>query len=121
MVTMLATLAFTAYLGRRDSRTKNRTAWWIASLVLLFCALLTKEMAVMFSALVAIYAWLNPEQAGASSFRQKALGAVIEATPYALVTLSYVLLRRHALLHSTGQFDPVHGILDVVRTLPLVL
>src|SRR5208283_1506917 len=36
-------------------------------------------------------------------------------------TLAYVLLRRHALLHSTGQFDPSHGMLDVARTLPLVL
>jgi tetratricopeptide (TPR) repeat protein len=121
MVTMLAALAFTAYLSGRDSETKNRTAWWVTSLVLLFCALLTKEMAVMFSALVAMYAWLNPEQARESSFPQKALGAVIETAPYALVTLLYVLLRRHALLHSTGQFDPVHGMLDVLRTLPLVL
>jgi tetratricopeptide (TPR) repeat protein len=121
MVTMLAALAFTAYLSGRYSETKNRTAWWVTSLVLFFCALLTKEMAVMFSALVAIYAWLNPEQAGESSFPQKALGAVIETAPYALVTLLYVLLRRHALLHSTGQFDPAHGMLDVLRTLPLVL
>jgi tetratricopeptide (TPR) repeat protein len=31
------------------------------------------------------------------------------------------LLRKHALLHATGQFDPSHGMMDVARTLPLVL
>ena len=45
----------------------------------------------------------------------------MEAAPYALVTLAYVLLRKHALLHATGQFDPNHGMMDVARTLPLVL
>ena len=45
----------------------------------------------------------------------------MEAAPYAVVTLGYALLRKHALLHSTGQFDPHHGMIDVARTLPLVL
>ena len=36
-------------------------------------------------------------------------GAVREAVPYAVVTLIYVLLRKHALLHSTGQFVPITG------------
>lgn len=121
MVTMFAALAFTAYINGRDSETNNRTAWWFASLALLFCALLTKEMVVTFSALVAIHAWLHPVQPSGPSFTRKALGALREATPYALITLLYVLLRKHALLHSTGQFDPVHGTSDVLRTLPLVL
>src|SRR5207245_9935247 len=99
---------------------RKRTAWWIASLALLACALLTKEMAVMFSALVAIYAWLHPAQKKAS-LGQRVLGAVMEAAPYALVTLAYALLRKHALLHATGQFDPSHGMVDIARTLPLVL
>ena len=38
-----------------------------------------------------------------------------------MVTLAYALLRKHALLHATGQFDPNHGLMDVARTLPLVL
>jgi tetratricopeptide (TPR) repeat protein len=33
----------------------------------------------------------------------------------------YALLRQHALPHATGQFDPSHGMIDVARTLPLVL
>ena len=121
MVTMLAAFAFVAYLSGRNDKTKNKTAWWLASLLLFFCALLTKEMAVMFAALVAIYAWLNPVQRDGSSFTTKCVGAMKEAAPYVLITLLYVLLRKHALLHSTGQFDPVHGTLDVLRTLPLVL
>jgi tetratricopeptide (TPR) repeat protein len=128
MVTMFAALAFGAFLNGRDAERnpkrnlekKKRAAWWIASLALLACALLTKEMAVMFSALVAIYAWLHPAQKNASR-GQKVLGAVMEAAPYAVVTLAYALLRKHALLHATGQFDPTHGMVDVARTLPLVL
>ena len=76
-------------------------------------------MAVVFSALVAIYAWLYPTGKIASPAK-RVIGAAIEATPYALVTLAYVLLRKHALLHATGQFDPGHGMIDVARTLPLV-
>jgi protein O-mannosyl-transferase len=77
-------------------------------------------MAVMFSVLVAIYAWLHPTQQKAS-LGQRVLGAMMEAAPYAVVTLAYALLRKHALLHATGQFDPTHGMIDVARTLPLVL
>jgi tetratricopeptide (TPR) repeat protein len=128
MVTMFAALAFAAFLNGRDAEhnpqqnpeKRKRTAWWIASLALLACALLTKEMAVMFSALVAIYAWLHPAQKNAS-LGQRALGTVMETAPYAAVTLAYALLRKHALLHATGQFDPNHGMVDVARTLPLVL
>jgi tetratricopeptide (TPR) repeat protein len=124
MVTMFAALAFAAFLNGRDPERnlepKRKTAWWVASLALLACALLTKEMAVMFSALVAIYAWLHPAE-GKASPGQRIVGAAMEAVPYAVVTLAYVLLRKHALLHATGQFDPNHGMMDVARTLPLVL
>ncbi len=127
MVTMFAALAFVAFLNGRDAERdrrrnpekRNRTAWWIASLALLACALLTKEMAVMFAALVGIYAWLRPAKAEASG--RKVIAAVIEAAPYAVVTLAYALLRRHALLFATGQFNPSHGMMDVARTLPLVM
>ena len=124
MVTMFAALAFTAFLDARDRERhpdfKKRAAWWILSLVLLMCALLTKEMAVVFAALVGIYAWLHPAEEKASLVK-RTLGAAIEAAPYAAVTLAYALLRKHALLHAAGQFDPSHGIIDVARTLPLVL
>jgi tetratricopeptide (TPR) repeat protein len=38
-----------------------------------------------------------------------------------VLTLAYALLRKHALLHATGQFNPNHGMMDVARTLPLVM
>jgi len=129
MVTIFAALAFAAFLSGRDpernvglnvERGKKRTAWWIASLALLACALLTKEMAVVFTALVGIYAWLNPAEKKASPGR-RVIAALLEAAPYAVVTLAYALLRWHALLHSTGQLNPNHGMLDVARTLPLVM
>jgi protein O-mannosyl-transferase len=124
MVTMFAALAFAAFVNGRDldrnSKLGTRVAWSVASLALLACALLTKEMAVMFSALVGIYAWLRPAQRTATPGR-KGLAALAEAIPYAVVTLAYALLRRHALPHATGQFDPNHGMIDVARTLPLVL
>jgi protein O-mannosyl-transferase len=124
MVTMFAALAFAAFLNGRDlectSRLEKRVAWRLASLALLACALLTKEMAVIFSALVGIYAWLHPIDEKASSGR-RLIAAAMEATPYAVVTLAYAVLRKHALLHATGQFDPSHGMIDVMRTLPLVL
>ncbi|MGA2337107.1 MAG: tetratricopeptide repeat protein [Terriglobales bacterium] len=124
MVTMFAALAFAAFLNGRNSerntRQEKRVAWRIASLALLACALLTKEMAVVFSALVGIYAWLDPAETRASPGR-RILGAAKEAAPYVVLTLAYALLRKHALLHATGQFNPNHGMMDVARTLPLVM
>ncbi len=127
MVAMFSALAFGAFLNARDSSEKKRTVWWVASWALLMCALLTKEMAVAFTALVGVYAWLNPSQMNSATenaplrLAQRLRGAMIESFPYAAVTLAYVLLRKHALLHSTGQFDTSHGTLDMIRTLPLVL
>jgi len=120
MVTMLAALAFTAFLNGRERGRKRQTAWWAASLLLLMCALLTKEMAVVFAVLVGIYSWLYPTESKLLP-EMRLVGTVREALPYALVTVAYVLLRKHALLHAAGQFDPNHGLIDVVRTLPLVL
>jgi len=124
MVAMFSAVAFVAFLNARDPAEKNRTVWRIASFALLMCALLTKEMAVAFTALVGIYGWLNPagaEQGPSLGFGRRLRGAVIDAIPYAAVTMAYVLLRKHALLHSTGQFDTGHNMIDVVRTLPMVL
>jgi protein O-mannosyl-transferase len=120
MVTLFVALAFVSFLNGRKRGQTNRVLWWLLSFVLLACALLTKEMAVMFAALAGVYAWLHPVEDNCSP-GQKAYGALIEAAPYAAVTVAYVFLRKHALLHSTGQFDPSHGMIDVLRTLPLVL
>src|SRR5580704_560303 len=114
MVALFAALAFVAFVNGRDHARRRRMLWWVASLVCLACALLTKEMAVTFSVLVGLYAWLHPEE-GITSPGRRILAAGIEAAPYAIVTLAYVLLRKHALLHATGQFDPSHGIADVLK------
>ena len=133
MVTMFAAMAFASFLNARatyhpgHTQTQTPTTkalWWLASLTLLACALLTKEMAVVFPALVAIYAWLRPLQDRDEeklSSELRVIGAAMQAAPYAVVTLAYILLRKHALFHATGQFDPQHGMLDVARTLPLVV
>jgi protein O-mannosyl-transferase len=124
MVTMLAALAFASFLNGRDveryPESKQRAPWWIASLALFASALLTKEMAVVMPVLVGIYAWLHPHKEKASAV-QRARAAVLEAIPYVLITLVYALLRKHALPHAAGQFDPGHGMIDMARTLPLVL
>jgi tetratricopeptide (TPR) repeat protein len=131
MVTLFSALAFGAFLSGRLSYkdlasddnnrlARNRLAWRVASLWLFACALFTKEMAVTFSALVAIYAWIEPRQKE-SSPSQKLIAALVEAAPYAVVTLVYVLLRHQALLHATRQISSNHGLIDVARTLPLVL
>jgi hypothetical protein len=62
MVTMFAALAFVAFLNARDPDGTRRTAWRAASFILLACALLTKEMAISFTALVGIYVWLRPAE-----------------------------------------------------------
>jgi len=120
MVAMFAALAFVAFLNWRIRGQARRGAWWAASLVFLTCALLTKEMAVTFPVLIGVYAWLHPS-AGERSPSKKAQGVFLEAAPYVVLTLAYALLRKHALPHATGQFDPNHGLADVFRTLPLVL
>ena len=120
MVTMFVALAFVAFLNGRDPAHTNTVAWKIASLGLLACALLTKEMAVTFWVLVGIYAWLHPAD-GRTSQLQKVVGSGMEATPYLIVTIAYALLRQRALLHAAGQFDPTHGTADMIRTLPLVV
>ncbi len=119
LVTAFVALAFVAFLNARDSEGKQGMAWRLGAMGLLGCALLTKEMAVTFPALVAIYAWLHPQQK--RWHVQRVIGAVVETIPYAVVTAGYVLLRRHALQHATGQFDPDHGMIDVFRTLPSVV
>ena len=119
MVTLFVALAFGSFLNSRNPMQPRRIFWRLISLVLLTCALLTKEMAVTFPALVGLYALMFPTEKS-SSLGRKVYRALMDAAPYAIVTAAYVLVRKQALLHSTGQFDPIHGTADVLRTLPLV-
>jgi protein O-mannosyl-transferase len=120
MVTLFVALAFGSFLNSRNPEQPRRFFWWGLSLILLMCALLTKEMAVTFPVLIGVYALLCPAQR-TSSLGHRVYRALIATAPYAIVTLAYVLVRKHALLHSTGQFDPTHGTADMLKTLPFVL
>jgi tetratricopeptide (TPR) repeat protein len=120
MVAMFAALAFGAFLKTREPDGTRSSAWGAASLVLLACALLTKEMAVSFTGLVGIYIWLYPsgnEKRWPGKLREALIGMV----PYALVTLCYVVLRKLVLRNTPLQFDPTHGYLAMAETLPHVL
>lgn len=120
MVTILFMSALIAFLKSRDKGQAQWLAWRIASILLLVCALLTKEMALMFSGIIALYVWLFPaEQERSRLHRLRECFQV--ALPYGIVTLAYLLLRRIALHHVTGSFDPAHGNFEMVLTWPLVL
>jgi len=74
-------------------------------------------MGVTLCLMVAIYVWLIPRP-GTNS---KLVQAIVAALPYGILTFAYVLLRKFALHHVTGAFDPDHGIADMLLTLPLIL
>lgn len=118
MVTMFVALAFSAFLNARDPEATGRASWRAASIVFLACALLTKEMAVTFTALVGIYVWCSSRN---KRIAEKLREAMVAMVPYAVVTLFYVLLRQRALGHSASQLDVRHGFGDMALTLPYVL
>jgi tetratricopeptide (TPR) repeat protein len=120
MVTIFTALAFVAFLNARDPNGTRRFAWRLASLVLLACALLTKEMAISFTALVGAYIWLYPN-GNESRLSEKLRKVLAGMVPYAVVTLCYVALRKFALWHAVYQFDVKHGYGDMAFTLPYVL
>jgi tetratricopeptide (TPR) repeat protein len=120
MVTMFFALAFGSFLTARDSSVTRNMGWRLASVFLLICALLTKEMAVSFSALVGIYVWLSSSR-GEKPLYARIRESVVAMAPYACATLGYVMLRKLALAHSTLQLDAKHGMGDMLLTLPYVL
>src|SRR5262245_50639267 len=56
MMTVFYLLALIAYVRAKDSKV-SRAHWTVISYAALFCALLTKEMAVTFAAVIALYEW----------------------------------------------------------------
>jgi len=120
MATLFFALAFIAFLNTRGGSNERELAWHFVSLTLLACALLTKEIALAFAALVGIYVWLNPslESRGCS---RKVREALFGMAPYAGVTLLYVVLRKLALRDAPFIFDAKHGYGDMALTLPYVL
>jgi len=120
MVTMFAALAFVSFLNARDPEGTRKTKWRAASFILLACALLTKEMAISFTALVGVYVWLRPSKNG-SRASEKLREALASMAPYAVVTAGYFVLRKVALAHASLQFDVKHGYGDMALTVPYVV
>jgi protein O-mannosyl-transferase len=120
MATAFAALSFAFFLHARNSERRHATLWHVVSCALFACALLTKEIALGFPALVAVYVWLFPSEKDQSVFH-RVRAAVVSAFPYAAVTFSYLMLRNYALSQVTGKFDPNHTQADVLLTMPYVL
>jgi tetratricopeptide (TPR) repeat protein len=121
LVTILVVLTFLAYLRFRN-QPKGRGAVWLALSLLCFaCALLTKEMAVIFPAMLFVYEWLvprGPEMAGIAS---KLRAGALTVLPYGLLDLAY-LLQRHHVLHSTlAQQSNMQTLSDQFLTLPATI
>ena len=89
--------AFTAFLRAREPEQARRTLWMSVSLLLLVCALLSKEMAVTFSAVVGLYVWIFPGGASTTGLMSRSRQSLRAATPYALLTLAYLGLRYYLL------------------------
>src|SRR5215831_4485346 len=119
MVAIFYMLAFIAYLKAREHHNDSQRLWQILSFVLLVCALLTKEMAITFALLVAVYEWLDRNYVP-TTLLSRTRRSIAAAAPYAIITIGYFVIRRMA-LHGSAQLDPAHTNLDVILTLPLVL
>src|SRR5262249_43543549 len=97
MVTIFYVLAFTAFLRFREAGQARPLFWRITSLVFLVCGLLTKEMALTFFAIVAVYVWLFPREGQQTGLGRKMKEAALAAWPYAVVTILYLFLRKYAM------------------------
>ncbi|HTR22621.1 MAG TPA: tetratricopeptide repeat protein [Terriglobales bacterium] len=120
MATLFAVLAFGAFVKARQSGVRHPIACYGCSLVSLACALLTKEIALCFCVLVGVYVCLFPSK-NRTRLWQRLGSGVVAAVPYGLITVGYLILRKYAFTEVTGKFDPHHGLLDVLLTLPYVL
>jgi cytochrome c-type biogenesis protein CcmH/NrfG len=120
MATLFAVLAFGTFLKTREDGARHPILWHACSLVSLACALLTKEIALCFCVLVGAYICLFPRE-NRPRFWQRIGSGILAAFPYALVTVGYLVLRKYAFSEVTGTFDPHHGLVDVLITLPYVL
>jgi tetratricopeptide (TPR) repeat protein len=111
-------LAFIAFLHTRDSARKGKALWRIASYLCLAAALLTKETAVVFCALVFVYEWLF---SGEERRLLRLAKAVKTALPYAAITIVYLLVRQAALHRFAGFMQPQGSWKTLLLTEPLVL
>jgi protein O-mannosyl-transferase len=104
--------SFLAYLQARDG-TRRASLWLAISGVLFWAAMLTKETAVVFPALVFAYEWIlgrpTDEIAGGGSRANRVHHALRCTRGYLVLTGLYLVARASAL----------HGLLHPVQPLPL--
>jgi protein O-mannosyl-transferase len=112
-------LAFLNFLKGRDPEERSRLAWRAVSLLFLACALFTKELALTFTGVVALYVWFFPEPS-ANSLAKRVREVVLEALPYAVLTLGYLAIRKMVLHKVAAPLDQGR-MLDMVLTWPRVL
>ena len=120
LTTIFYLLTFLAFLESRDLKNRRRAACMLVSWALFACALLTKEIAVTFPAILAAYLWLDPGGSKHGGMIRR-LGKVLVSTlPYALLDVLY-LMERARVLHGFSQIQKNYGPLVTLQTLPLVL
>jgi protein O-mannosyl-transferase len=118
MMTIFYLLAFIAYL-RAQQFTVIRGRWTAISYAALACALLTKEMAVTFAAIVAVYEWLTCKEE-LHHWAPRLRRSVLSAAPYAVITAGYLVLRM-LVLHRATNLDSHYSNFAVLLTWPIVL
>ena len=95
-------LSFLAYLNWRDGE-KHRRWWMAASLAAFALAVLSKETAVVFPALVLAYEWLCGD--AKPSWAKRGWQMALRVLPFAVVLAGYFAARFHAL---KGLANPTH-------------
>jgi tetratricopeptide (TPR) repeat protein len=121
LATVLFLSTFLAYLNFRDAGRKYRVAWLLASFFTFACALLTKEMAITFPAMLFLYEWLFPRGDAVSETRGKLRTAVLIAVPYVLLAGAYLFQRGrvlHAVVQNSG--DSINWLV-MLQTIPIVV
>jgi tetratricopeptide (TPR) repeat protein len=92
---VLLTIFFVgALLAYQNWRAGKRVVWLAASVVLYALALLSKETALAFVAVLAVYAWTDSE---GNSLRARIQQTIARWLPYVVVTIAYLVVRNRVL------------------------
>lgn len=119
LMTICFVLAFVAYLEFHESK---RSRWLLLSLLGTTCALLSKENAVSFPAVIFLYEWLFPLKDGSDKSLKgaaKSRAAALVALPYVLLDVAYLVQRKHV-LHELMQSYSIN-LTTTFKTIPIVL
>lgn len=120
LATILYILTFLAFLKAREGGGGRKFLWLGASWLAFACALLTKEMALTFPIILALYLFLVAEKGSPGSQFAKAVRVILTSLPYAAVNVLYLLQRMHV-LHGVSHSFKDYGLATTLRTLPVVI